>query len=97
MTGLSRQKRKTVKERTGVTRHFQHSLLSLCLPMASSSSVPCRLTYLPCAEGDVGTDFGYLKTDGYWHLPCRITVDTRQSRKSKETAKQRDSVSRRLD
>lgn len=39
---------------------------------------------------DVETDFGCLVTDGYWYLLCRITVNTGQSRKSKETANQRD-------
>lgn len=74
----------------------------LCLPAALFSYFPSGLTpdsrhpskhflaleqkYSPSAKGDAETNFGCLMTDGYWYLLCRITRNTGQSRKSKETA-----------
>ena len=59
-------------------------------PYFTSIFLPLSKTTSPCAVGNVESDFGCLVTDGSWYLLCRITVNTGQSRKSKETANHRD-------
>lgn len=60
-------------------------------PPASQAPFPLTAGHLlPCVVGDVETGFGCLMTDWSQCLLCRITVGSRQFRKSKGTANQRD-------